>query len=408
MRRTFTPVVLFAAALTLGTSLSFEASAESAGSDRDQAREAFLRGVELVNQERWEEAREAFDRSLELYPTQTALFNRALCYGLLGRPAEAVRDLEEHLRLYDEAVDEERREEVRTELARVRDRIAHIEVRVQGVESATVLLDGAVVGQAPLSEPLRVNPGRHQVSVQAEGLAPVSRWVTVRAGDEAAVVLALERAGAVTGSIQVIADVDGATVRLDGAVAGRTPLSEPLTATEGAHVLLLEADGYAPWRNEVEVAAHEEAAVTVAMRPLEGGEARGRRRGGLWVGGWITAGTAVASLGAALALFLWNDSQFEQWESENAAIHEALASTDPTDDEGLEGRVSANNELSDSIRTVDGVTWGLLGLGAASAAATVILFILHARQGSEAGEAAADHRLSIAPTLGGFSLSARW
>jgi len=159
------------------------ALAQSGG--RDAARAAFVRGTELVQQERWEDALESFDESLRLYHTQSALYNRALCLGLLGRPAEAVHDLEEHIRRYGATVSPERREEVETELARLRRRVGHIEVRVEGGQTATVLLDGDEVGQSPLPRPLAVNPGRHQVTVRATGIEPVSRWVTVGGGDEA-------------------------------------------------------------------------------------------------------------------------------------------------------------------------------------------------------------------------------
>lgn len=46
---------------------------------RNQARQHFQRGMALVRERRWEAALTAFNASLELYPTQSALFNSGIC-----------------------------------------------------------------------------------------------------------------------------------------------------------------------------------------------------------------------------------------------------------------------------------------------------------------------------------------
>lgn len=316
-----------------------EASAEADESARPQAQRAFQSGMELVAQERWEDALERFDESLRLYPTQSALFNRALCLGLSGRPAEAVRDLEEHRERYGASVSAERRREVEEELERFSQRIGRIEVRVDGVDSAAVLIDGNPAGEVPLSEPLVVNPGRHQLTVQAEGVDPVSRWVEVGAGDRTAVVIAIDPSAVASD------DVDDSS--------GGEPAPLPPAPDN---------------------------------------------RGGLRIGAYALTGVAVAALGTALGLYLWNDGRYEDWEREDSRLEQDVSQATL---EELQDDIDAHNDLGGSIATVDIVSWALLGVGVAGAAAAAALWALGFKP-------LPDAQVSLLPTRQGFLLTGRF
>lgn len=339
-------VVIVAVALAAPTDARAEqASADDEAADgaiREQARQHFLRGMNLVQAERWEDALEAFEASLELYPTRAAQFNKGLCLGLMGRPADAIRVLEEHLEQYADQLDGDRRAEVDRALETNRARVARLEVRVEGVEAAEVLLDGQSVGQSPLAEALVVNPGRHQVSVRAEGIDTVNRWVTVSSGDAVSVVMAVERA----------------------------EVSEPVDDPEDQPVTIV---------------------------PVEPAPSAGLR-----IGGWVSVGVAVAALGTALGLFLWNNGRYSDWETDREALSSAYSSTEASPQEpGELGRwLEDSDSEAESISSVDTVTWIMLGTGVAATAAGVTLLILDARRRAAP--------VVAAPTLGGFVLSGQW
>lgn len=324
-----------------------EARAESG--PREQARVAFERGVALVDSERWEEALVAFDESLRFYPTQTALFNRALCLGALARPADAIRALEEHRRQYGSTVDAERRAQVDEELARLRARVGYIGIEVFGAEGAAVQLDGDDVGRSPIREPLLVNPGVHVASATAPDLGTVTERVSVTPGATESVVLRFGAAAA-----------------------------QPEPADPGAAI-----------------------APTPGPEPAPVAPAAERPGRGLRIGGFVTLGVAVAALGAALGLYLWNDSEFDTWDQENGLLTAGLSDGSLQLDD-VESRVAANNDLHDQIQTVDAASWAVMAVGAAAAATAVTLIALgFLRRGGERGASAV-----LVPGPGGLTLTA--
>jgi hypothetical protein len=69
------------------------------------------------------------------------------------------------------------------------------------------------------------------------------------------------------GKIVVDGAVDGSAVTLDGKAAGTTPLAAPLVVNPGRHKLELAHDGFATWRNAVDVPVGGSA--SVAARQTE-------------------------------------------------------------------------------------------------------------------------------------------
>jgi hypothetical protein len=148
----------------------------AAQADEDAAREAFRRGAEAAQEERWADSEREFRRAYALSGVSSALFNQAVALRALGRHVEARAAFDALLR--DEALDDA----VRTQAEELR---AQSEVRIatlaiSGLAPATdeprVQLDGEVVhddGSRPLE--LAVDEGRHALSVEREGFEPF-RW----------------------------------------------------------------------------------------------------------------------------------------------------------------------------------------------------------------------------------------
>jgi hypothetical protein len=86
----------------------------------------------------------------------------------------------------------------------------------------------------------------------------------------------------------------------------------------------------------------------------------------------VLGGTGVALLGAATALYLWNDARHDDWDAEHAELaatpgfREQLAR-----DPALWQRANASNQHLSSIHTVDAVTVLLASAGALALGAGV-------------------------------------
>jgi hypothetical protein len=135
------------------------------------------------------------------------------------------------------------------------------------------------------SEPLRGNP---------DDLIESVRVAAYRLLDPAAL----------RGSISVLADVKDAEVVLDGEVVGETPLAAPLAGIAvGRHQLEVNAEGYSPFRETVDVKFQKTSRVVVSLSgaapiaPLRPGARRDDRpfyrRGWFWIGVGVVAAAVV-------------------------------------------------------------------------------------------------------------------
>jgi hypothetical protein len=111
------------------------------------------------------------------------------------------------------------------------------------------------------------------------------------------------------GSIVVLSDLVGAEVSVDGASVGKTPLPGPIARQGlGPHRLRVEAAGYLPFEDEVEVRFQKSTRVVVRLATQEAeaaGPARPGTRGGRrswWTSRWgyVAAGAAAAAVGAVI------------------------------------------------------------------------------------------------------------
>jgi hypothetical protein len=120
------------------------------------------------------------------------------------------------------------------------------------------------------------------------------------------------------GSVQVLSDAVGATVWLDDKEVGKTPLPGPIAKqTLGKHALRVEAEGYLPFSEEVDIRFQKSTRVLVrlaAEEPVEGGggptrlEVRDGPRPwytSRWM--YVGAGVAAIALGAVIGWQLGKD-----------------------------------------------------------------------------------------------------
>ena len=246
------------------------AAAEEASQDAlAEAGARFDRGVQLYRERSFEAALAEFLRAHEVAPNFAVLYNIGQVYAQLGRNPDAVRTFERFLEEGGQRVRPLQRAEVEAELQRLGRLVARIEVAVTGPASAVVLVDEIEVGRTPLVEPLLVDAGRHVVEARAPGFLPSRREVMVAGGAGVALELALDRAEA-PGAVLVTVNVPSATITLDGADVGTSPLPEAVTAAAGHHVVEVAREGYEPVRIEVDVASGEVARLEVSLAPDQG------------------------------------------------------------------------------------------------------------------------------------------
>jgi hypothetical protein len=82
--------------------------------------------------------------------------------------------------------------------------------------------------------------------------------------------LRLDEQAARTAEVTVTANVEGATVEVDGVEAGKLPLAMPLRVTSGSHVVGAIAAGYAPLRRELTIASREKQSMAFDLIPTQG------------------------------------------------------------------------------------------------------------------------------------------
>lgn len=160
----------------------------------EPAEVAFRRAVEAFDAGDYAAALARFRASYRLRAAPRVLYNIAVTERLAGRTADACRDLRRYLRDIRE-LPAARRAEVEQELATWRAQVAELEL-VIAPGGASLRLDGADVGSSPLTEPLFLDPGEHDVVVERTGFVSQTRALELAAGQRRVLELRLHRAPA--------------------------------------------------------------------------------------------------------------------------------------------------------------------------------------------------------------------
>ncbi len=153
----------------------------------ETARAHFQRGVARLEASQWSEAVAELERARSLRSTPAVLYNLGLAYRALGRPREASEAFRAFGRTFDPTRAPEVAERVETYLHELGLQLGHLELRVEPAASH-VFVDGSAT---PTRASLEVDPGRHLVSIEAEGFTSETRAVDVGPGERATLSLRL-------------------------------------------------------------------------------------------------------------------------------------------------------------------------------------------------------------------------
>lgn len=118
-------------------------------------------------------------------------------------------------------------------------------------DDTRVSLDGVALGDGGFG-PVRLRPGTYVVTARRDDYFDFTQSVDIVDGSAAEVFVTLQ-AVPQFGSVSFELVQEGARVLIDGVEAGVTPLAEPIRLEVGAYSVEILADGYHPWRRNIDI-----------------------------------------------------------------------------------------------------------------------------------------------------------
>lgn len=157
----------------------------------DQAREHYRSGMTHFDAHDYRGAIAEFHLAARLVPSADLWFNIARAHEEVGELLPAV----EHYQLYlRDRVDPPDREAVEARIASLQQRADEARLAAErapttgtlrlssNLEGALVRLDGRDIGRSPLTEPMELSPGRHELALELDGYLPFRSTVRLEAG----------------------------------------------------------------------------------------------------------------------------------------------------------------------------------------------------------------------------------
>jgi len=142
----------------------------------------------------------------------------------------------------------------------------HGGLKVQSaVPNAEVFVDGSSLGRAPIDRS-DLDPGKHFVVVHKDGYTDFKREVILIENQAVALVADLSA----TGSMRILSTPEGADVRVDGELVGKTPVTHDGVGT-GDHVVEFKLKGYYDHKETMKIEGGREKVYSVDLKQLPTG-----------------------------------------------------------------------------------------------------------------------------------------
>jgi len=346
--------------------------------DGEQAKVEFNKGLDHVAAENYPAALAAFEKSYELRPKASVLFNIGMCLKALYRYVESMETFRRYLEEAGPDLKPELVQQVSSAIAEMKQLVGHL--RIAGApDGAEVRIDGRIAGQAPFASTLPIDPGHRVVEISLPGHRTQRTEVDVETGGEAEIAASLERVEAL---LRIECASDDAVVQVDGREVGGCPFEGEVEP--GRHTVEVAAPGADAFTKEVVVEAGSTATVDV---DLSGGETVVVEEGasGLLVAGIVSL-AAGAGAGVVGAVFTYKGGQ---------------------DQEDMKTELDADkyNELKDDLNMDNTVS--VIGYVAAGVliATGVVLLVVDSMNEETGAEARPDEGARVYPTPGGLVVS---
>jgi len=241
----------------------------AADTDRDAARQHFDRATTHMQAGELEPALKELEAAYALHPHFAVLRHMAEVHAALGHPDRAVELYERYLEQADDTVSVDRRREVAAAVERQKARLASVTLEV-APEGAHVRVDGKEVGTAPLTRPLLLLPGLHELAVSLSGYESKERTIEVAKGSNPIVYASLRKKPQPTAALAMVdieCPIADAVVRVDGEARLQTPI-RALALPAGRHRLSFERLGYESKQFDILADPRGSSAVRCGLRPL--------------------------------------------------------------------------------------------------------------------------------------------
>lgn len=139
-----------------------------------RAESLFEDGAALYQKGRKQEAYERFRAAWGLAQTYDIAANLGVVELALGKHRDAAEHLSFALRVFPPSEDPKSRTALETRLTEARKQVGALRIRVD-VKDAEILIDGAIVGRAPIAEELFVETGPHWIEARLAGYLTARR-----------------------------------------------------------------------------------------------------------------------------------------------------------------------------------------------------------------------------------------
>jgi tetratricopeptide (TPR) repeat protein len=169
--------------------ISHPAAAKPTKKDMVLAKQAAQEAKKHEKKKDWEEAREAWQRSVDLNDTPGARIGLARAESELGRLLLAEKHLQEALA--SPKLPPPVKRKAKLDLAKLEERIPTLAIELPADFGGELWLGDESIGKAAASEPRRLDPGEYQVRAEAKGFQPFREAVVLEEGDRKAVKVTL-------------------------------------------------------------------------------------------------------------------------------------------------------------------------------------------------------------------------
>jgi hypothetical protein len=146
------------------------------------------------------------------------------------------------------------------------------------VPNAEVFLDGSSLGRAPVDRN-DLDPGKHYVVVHKDGFTDFKREIILIENQPVTLVADL----AATGGLRILSSPEGAEVKIDGELIGRTPVQRD-AVTSGDHIVEFKLNGFFDHKETMKIEGGREKVFSVDMKAMPSGptpEQMQRRKQGM-------------------------------------------------------------------------------------------------------------------------------
>jgi hypothetical protein len=262
----------------------------------------FEDGVAAYHSGNYERAAELFHKAYVQTKDATYLFNVAKCHEKSENYTEALKNYRTFLEKKPGANGRAAIERTIIRLSRIIDAARPTVEFFTVPAGAEIVFNKQLVGTTPMK--LRVDPGTWKVTFILKDWAHKEQTITVKPGKDSRLTVRLKALKQI-GTLRVISVINGADIRVDGKLVGKTPLTQFPQLSAGLHQVVVEKKGYLSWVGSAVV--RKNAQTTVVAKLLS----RQRPISKKAIIGWTAVAIAVASEVVAWVFYAEGQSKFQ-------------------------------------------------------------------------------------------------